>query len=101
MMAELDKNKTGTLDFPEFLGIMCTRMADRDSKEELAKVFRLFDEDGNGVISFKNLKRVCKELGETMTDEEMIEMIARADTKDDGQITLDEFYNIITAKNFA
>lgn len=35
------------------------------------RAFKLFDDDGDGVISFKNLKRVAKELGENMSDKEL------------------------------
>jgi centrin-1 len=51
---------SGTIDFDEFLTMMTTKMGERDSKEEIAKAFKLFDDDGTGKISFKNLKRVAK-----------------------------------------
>lgn len=45
------------------------------NSQSLHQAFRLFDDDETGKISFKNLKRVAKELGERMTDEELQEMI--------------------------
>ena len=67
----------------------------QDSREEILKAFRLFDDDETGKISFRNLKRVAKELGENMTDEELQEMIDEADRDGDGEINEDEFLRIM------
>ena len=71
MINDIDKDGSGTIDFNEFLNMMTARMGDRDSREEIIKVFRLFDDDTSGSITLRNLRRVAKELGETMTDEEL------------------------------
>ena len=69
-------------------------------KEEILKAFRLFDDDDTGKISFKNLKRVAKELGETMTDEELQEMIEEADRDGDGEVNEEEFFSRHNEKDF-
>jgi centrin-1 len=100
MVSDLDKDGSGAIDFDEFLDMMTARMSDKDTKDDISKVFRLFDDDKTGYISIKNLRRVAKELGETMTDEELMEMIERADSDGDGQVSLEDFYNIMTKKAF-
>lgn len=82
-----------TLD--EFITIMSTRLSFRDSKEEIAQIFQLFDEEKTGFITFRSLKRVCQELGENLKDEEIQEMIDEADKDQDGKINLEEFYRIM------
>ncbi len=63
-------------------------------------MFRLFDEENQGFVSIKNLRRVAKELGENISEEELQEMIERADSNGDQQVTADDFYNIMTKKTF-
>jgi centrin-1 len=75
MIAEIDKDGSGKLSYNDFLSLMSIKMAEKDTKEEILKAFRLFDDDDTGTISFKNLKRVAKELGENLTDEELQEMM--------------------------
>ena len=95
MISDIDKDGSGTIDFSEFLEMMTSKMSERDSREEILKAFRLFDDDETGKISFRNLKRVAKELGENMTDEELQEMIDEADRDGDGEISEDEFLRIM------
>ena len=71
MIADADRDGNGYIDYDEFLEMMVTRIGNRDPKEEMLKAFRLFDDDETGKVSFKNLKRVDKELGENMTDDEI------------------------------
>ncbi|CAN9514577.1 unnamed protein product [Ophioblennius macclurei] len=99
MIADVDKENSGTLDFADFLSIMTVKMSEKDSKEEILKAFRLFDDDCTGKISFKNLKRVAKELGENLTDEELEEMIQEADRDGDGEVNEQEFLRIMKKTN--
>ena len=99
MIADIDKDGSGTIDFSEFLSMMTAKMAERDPREEIMKAFRLFDDDDTGTINFAKLKRVAKELGESMTDEELQEMIDEADRDGDGVINLDDFMRIMKKTN--
>ncbi len=38
MIADIDKDGSGTIDFEEFLTMMTAKMGERDSKEEILKV---------------------------------------------------------------
>ena len=65
----------------------------------MIKAFGLFDDDSTGKISMKNLKRVAAELGETMSDDDLKEMMTMGDTDGDGEVNQDEFLKIMQAVN--
>lgn len=59
-------------------------------------MFKLFDDDNSGTITFKNLQRVARELGETLTDDELQEMIDEAD-RDGITFSCVDFFIIFTS----
>ena len=65
-------------------------------------MFQLWDNQENGFIDFESFKRVAKELGETLNDDELIEMMHNTsiinNTESNESFNFDEFYNIVTKK---
>lgn len=51
-----------------------------------------------GKITTHELKKIAGELGENLTEEEINHIFAKADLDDDGFVTGDDFYNIMTHK---
>jgi centrin-1 len=98
MVQDIDKDGSGQIDFEEFLDMMTAKISDRDSREDINKVFAMFDSENKGSITLRDLKRVAKELGETMTEAELLEMIERADSDADGNISADDFFQILTRR---
>ncbi|CUV04981.1 unnamed protein product [Cryptosporidium hominis] len=89
----------GMVSYNDFYDLVETKILQRDPKEEIIKAFKLFDDDETGKITFKNLKRVAKELGENISDEEIQEMIDEADRDGDGEINQEEFIRIMRKTN--
>merc|ERR1712216_779434 len=75
VVSDVDNDGNGTIEFVEVLG----KMSEKDSREDIEKVFKLFDDDNTNKISFRNLARVAEELGENIDDEELQDMINQAD----------------------
>lgn len=48
---------------------MARFIVERKPQEELAKAFKMYDDDDNKTISFDNLAKVAAELEEDITDE--------------------------------
>lgn len=95
LMARYDREETGYIGFEAFEEIMCQRYAAQDPLDEIRKAFELFDEDKRGKISFRNLKRIARDLGEKLTDDELHGMIDEFDRDQDGEIDEGEFVEIM------
>ena len=98
MICDLE-NIGNEIDFDEFLDAICNKLGNRETKEGINRIFDLFDDDKSGTINLQNLRRVAKELGETMSVDELKEMLQRASANGE-EITREDFYNIMTKKTF-
>lgn len=68
------------------------------SRKLLDQIFEKLDEDSEGVITSTQLRRVFRNLGDTMSDEDIDEMIDIADSNNDGAVSMDDFYSIVVTR---
>ena len=65
--------------------------------EKFAEVFHVFDRDGDGLIDKADLRKILKELGEQISDDDPIdELIKLTDEDGDGKITKAEFVKLMS-----
>ncbi|PWN23072.1 putative CDC31-spindle pole body component, centrin [Microstroma glucosiphilum] len=95
LLREYDRRGEGLMEWEDFSKIMGDRIAARDPLEEIRRAFALFDDDNTGKISVKNLRRVAKELGEQLDEDELQAMIDEFDLDQDGEINEQEFIQIM------
>lgn len=99
MISDLDEDGNKQIDFEEWIHLMTYKVSPTTStRDHIRKVFPLYDDEKTEHISVKNLRRVANDLGENITEEELEEMIVRADLDKDGLVNLEEFYTIVTRK---
>lgn len=95
MIADLETEGVGKLMFDDFFLMVTAFTGEKGTRKNMHKVFNLFDDEKTGFISIKNLRRIVKELGESISENELQEMIDRADLDNDGLVSQDEFYQIM------
>ncbi|GLT57797.1 hypothetical protein SLA2020_307450 [Shorea laevis] len=98
-----DKNSNGLVEFSEFVALVEPDLVSSKcpySEEQLKKIFRMFDRDGNGYITAAELAHSMAKLGHALTVEELTGMIKEADTDGDGCINFQEFAQAITSAAF-
>ena len=92
---QVERNGKISIDFDELIDIITVKLSEMDKMEHLDKVFDLFiGKENTDKIEFRHLRNICPDL----TDEEIEEMIEKADEDKDGKINFEEFYNFVTKR---
>ena len=78
---------------------MANQLTD-EQVEEFKEAFHLFDKDGDGNITAKELGTVMRSLGQNPTIAELQDMITEVDVDGNGTIDFTEFLSMMSKKMF-
>ena len=95
MITDVDKKGNGYLDFPQFMEAIVKKISEPDHDDEIEKSFKLFDKNKDDYLDIEDLKYVADLIGETMSQEELNEMIKEADQDKDGKVTFADFKRVV------
>lgn len=95
LIADIDQDNSGSIDFPEFLFLMARKLSDNQAETELLGAFQELDEKGNGIIGMAEFKRVLTSTqgAECLTAADVDEMLREAGI--DGSAEVVEYGKIV------
>ena len=102
IMAEIDTDGNGFINFAEFVRLMISKARSQDSEEELLKAFAVFDEKPNnhntGLISAKKLRHVLTHVGEKWDEDEVEELLKLVKVDAEGKFRYADVVKILCKK---
>jgi len=66
--------------------------------KELKEGFSLFDSDGDGLISTKDIGKVMRALGQNLTEDDLSKLVKRVEAKGGSQIDFPKFLSLMEEK---
>ena len=95
LLKNAEENGSSQIDFAQFIDGITTKLSEIYEEKDLAKFFSLFiGDDNTDKIEYEHLRKIDNDL----EDDEIEEMIQKADIDKDGKINFEEFVNIINKK---
>ena len=94
ILDKLDRYKK-PLSYEEYMDVMIDKDENKDPELEMKKAFKVLCEEGTDKITLKSLSKICADLGEKISDEELQEMINEADKDQDEEVGEEDFIKIM------
>ena len=98
IIENIAKTDSKQIGFDDFVELMEQKNKENDPEIEIINTFQIFDKDNNGLISNEEFFHIIRTFGETLTDEEIKEIITEADVDGDGYINYEEFVRMMMTK---
>lgn len=97
LIAEIDQDGNGEIDFDEFLILMSKKMKDSDMQEKSMDAFKIFDKKNRGFIHVNELRFILMNLGEKMSSAEADHLMKDVELNEQGELDYVTFLNNLFA----
>ena len=78
--------------------MLSEKLSDKESQKAIERFYEAFlSENNKDTIDFDVIKKVAKDVGDDITDEQIRKMLERC-SKNGKEITFEEFYDVMTKK---
>ncbi|CEM32253.1 unnamed protein product [Vitrella brassicaformis CCMP3155] len=94
VLSTVDKGGDNNISWEEFYSVMSDKLGPDSSDSEISKVWMEFG-GADGRITLNELKKAAKTLGDTVTEDELKEMIKMFASKDGNFIKYEDFTKIM------
>ena len=86
IIANIDTQETGEISFADFLKLVSDqkRPCDEETKDDYEFTFQCFDADDKGYITREDIKNIAMDERETLTDQELDDIMLKLDPKGTG-----------------
>jgi len=81
----------GSITLQEFIELSTTNYESEEEIENLKGTFSVYDIDGDGFITAKELNTLMRSIGQECSLDECEKIIGRVDSNDDGRIDFEDF----------
>eukprot|EP01033_Poteriospumella_lacustris_P006698 gene6696-4829_t len=97
MIAEIDQDGNGNIDFEEFVAVMSRKVEASYSADQVKNAFKIFEVPGHpGMIKAENLvKALCTYGAEKLTEAQAKDLVSQLDTDAAGMVNYMEYVGMM------
>ena len=102
IITELDTSGNHKINYTEFIAAtmkVVEYIEKEEGQQKVDAIFEMFDTDHSGKLDSNNIKKAMEKLNNTISDQEILETMAKYDINNDGLIDRKEFDNFFLCES--